>query len=298
MHQSKMPNMHQLALHHRKDKKPISRVIAKGAFAFAGIAALQMAAHLVRPAQAAMSPEAYMEALKFADQAVQKKKARQAQAVSSASALSSSIVLNRVGRKYQVGDQWDIAAYQSESTRLKNTADAASQEDRFGQVGIFHFEVKSITSGDRPEMTIQVTQREAFGQKPVDAWVKHLTLTLNPNLVQVAKSYTFVDRPESYHVNPNGVRSRLSKLELFPLDVPDVVTAESSKPAQVPALPENLRPVAKSGGFDVDLQKSLWFEQDDFFGRPVEILWQRGDLWPTYVKTPQGIAILIRKGGA
>jgi len=77
--------------------------------------------------------------------------------------------------------------------------------------------------------------------------------------------------------------------------VPDVFTARSDEAIGTPELPKGLRQVASRSGFRIDPSTTKAFEQDDFFGRGVRILWKQGDPWPAYLKTPQGVSILLSK---
>jgi hypothetical protein len=242
---------------------------------------------------AAMSEQDYLKALKIADQAVARKKSTQA----NASSLSSSLIKSLFGRYYQVGDTWDVAAWQIHSSKMRMIGSPEGLKDQIGHGGIFHYEVLNVKTGIQPQVTLQVTQLQSHGLPIVDSKVTRLLLTMNDQLVQSKKTYFLKSNPsQGVDASPEGIHSKITSLELFPLDVPEVAFSERQTISTLPTLPNLIQDFSNQIGFKPDLGKSFWFEQDDFFGRPVQILWQQGDPWPSYFKTPGGIAILIRKG--
>jgi hypothetical protein len=249
-------------------------------------------------AHADMSDADYQAALRIAEKKVARTRSLNSQ---SSNALSSSLIRSMYGRYYQVGDNWDVVAWSYDNTMARMTSDPASLQMKGGRGGVFHYEVKSVKGGIKPEVVIEVTQREELGLRKPDAKVQRLTLTMNDQMTQSLKSYTMTDgqnggTARDVRVPPVGMRSSATPLELFPLDVPELITAESKPAESLPALPEKLQSVAAQASYKPDLAKGLWFEQDDFFGRPIQAMWSQGDPWPAYYKTTHGVAILIRKG--
>lgn len=247
--------------------------------------------------RADLSEEDYQAALKVAQKKVARQKSLNSQ---SANALSSSLIRTLFGRYYQVGDHWDVAAWSFDHSMARMTSDPESLQAKGGRGGIFHYEVVSVKTAPKPEVVIQVTQRDEFGVKKPDARVETLKLLMNDAMNQSEKTYSILDsagRAKKIKVSPEGIRSSITPLELFPLDVPELLTAESKSGAPMPELPEGLRAIASKAGFrNVASPDALWFEQDDFFGRPIQALWQPGNPWPSYYRTTNGVAILIRKG--
>jgi hypothetical protein len=240
----------------------------------------------------AMSQEEYMNALKIAEQKV----LREREAHSNAGALSSTLLAKLFGRYYQVGDTWDVAAWVMDQPQMRKTEETDALKQRTRKGGIFRYVVKEVKTGTSPQVKIEVTQLSQYGFAPVDSKVEKLLLTMNDKLMQSEKNYFLVGGSGPMRVSPDGIRSARTELELFPLDVPEVLTADQQKLNAMPELPAGAKELARQIGFKPDLGKSLWFEQDDFFGRPVQILWQHADPWPSYFRTPNGVAILIRKG--
>jgi hypothetical protein len=162
-------------------------------------------------------------------------------------------------------------------------------------MSLFRYTVTGVKTGLRPEVELEITPLD----KNLDPRVEKISIKMNDRLVQNKKVYSIKDKSGAIHqisVSPDGLRSQLSILDLFPLDVPDVSMAEKQTLTHLPALPSKMQKMASQLGYHPDLSHSSWFDQDDFFGRPVEILWQQGDPWPAYLSTTSGVAILISKG--
>lgn len=214
--------------------------------------------------------------------------------------LTSSVSPLYFGRNYQVGDSWRVAALQTDSSIMRMTSDPNHLRHLNQRIGVFRYRVIAVQDGPQPEFTIQVTQETEFhGSKfaPIDSRVESLILKMNQQTVQTKKEYSFRGMSNRIQVAPEGLRSAITPLEMYPLDVPEVFTADKSTPSSFPQLPAQLEKL-RSNQNQIDLSKSFWFEQDDFFGRPVQIIWQKGDPWPAYIKTANGIAILISLGDA
>lgn len=214
--------------------------------------------------------------------------------------LTSAIPPLYFGRNYQVGDSWRVAALQTDSSIMRMTSDPHHLRHLNQRIGIFRYRVIAIQDGSQPEFTIEVTQEsELSGSKfpLIDPRVEKLTLKMTPETVQTQKEYSFRGRSHRIQVAPEGLRSAVTPLEMYPLDIPEVFTAEKSVPTSFPQLPAELQKLRSNPNL-INLTKSFWFEQDDFFGRPIQVLWQKGDPWPAYIKTANGIAILISLGDA
>lgn len=238
----------------------------------------------------------YREALRVADQHVQKQKRREAEG---ASALSSSLIRELLGRYYQVGDRWEVAAAQRISALSRPIVEPGPQRDSVGAVGVFRYEVVEIASGATPQVVLQVTQLAKHGVRVADPRVQFLRLKMSDALRQGQKTYVLAGSGERVDVIPQGIRSGFTSLEFFPLDVPELSDPDVSESvAAVPELPAELSRVARAAGWTPKPAAGRWYDQSDFFGRPVRFLWERGKLWPTYLETPQGIAILLDREGA
>lgn len=238
----------------------------------------------------AMSEKDYKEALKI----VSEKVARTHEAHNSASALSSPIIKAYFGRYYKVGDSWDVASWELKSPMMSLTPITENQPSKVVKGGVFHYEVKEVRNGASPQVVISVKQTSDFGMTPVDPKVEELTLTMSDQFVQTEKAYRLKGSNDAVKVSPDGLHSRITPLELYALDVPEIATAIKNTPTSIPDLPAPVQTVATRAAYHPALDQSTWLEQDDFFGRPVQILWQYGNPWPSYLKTSTGISILLR----
>ena len=243
-------------------------------------------------------PEAeYKAALQFADKKVQKQKALTV----GPNALSEKLIARTwlkelLGSPYKIGDHWDVAAWQINRSSARMTGDPTQLLPEISNFGIFHYEVVNVKSGDSPTVTLKITQTDTPQSRPVDSRITSLDLTMTDEFNQIEKSYFFKGHASGVRVSPEGIRSGMTTLELFPLDIPEITSADRKRAKAIPQLPEKIQSYANQIQLKPDLSKSAWFEQDDFFGRPIQVLWQQGQPWPIYMKTSYGIALLIHKG--
>ncbi len=245
-------------------------------------------------ARAEMSEADYQAALKIAQ-----KKASRTQQLRGAlsSALSTSLITQLYGQNYKVGDQWDVVAWSYDQTVARMTEEPSQLAMTGGKGATFHYEVVNVKSGSQPEITLRITQRKALNLAVLDPHVDSLKVVMNDKMTQNNKTYVLksgAGRLREVQVSANGIKSSITSLELFPLDVPELSTAESARAHSLPKLPAGLQNILSQVSYQPDLSKSLWFEQDDFFGRPIQALWQQGDPWPAFLKTSNGVSILIR----
>lgn len=248
-------------------------------------------------ASADMSREDYLSALKSADRYVTAKKQREAEAerafqpgAQGAVSAMERALGSIYQREYQVGDSWKVIAGSVAPPSVAMVPGNGGDEERVNRLGLFKYEVVEAT----PErIALKVTQLEGMGLKPADPKVESVRIVLDRRLRQVSKSYSMVGRADEVAV-ASTMRSRISGLEAFPLDLPEILTAERKEPEKLPELPAALRKLANQAKYAPNPNRATWFEQQDAFGRPQEMLWQAGDAWPVYLRTPQGVAILVR----
>jgi hypothetical protein len=259
---------------------------------FSGVSAVVAA--LPSSAPASTNEEEYLAALKIAHQKIERERAAHATRASSENALSSSLLVKLMGRYYRVGDRWDVAAWNFDNPAMRRTSDPTSLQSRPRRGGLFRYEVVEVKNTTEPEVVIHVTQLSESGMKPVDPKVEKLILRMNDRMMQSLKAYQIQGHPGLTHVSPTGVRSPVTPLELFPLDVPELFTAVQMTPEKMPELPREISEISSRLGVKMNLSQSLWFEQDDVFGRPIQALWERGNPWPSYFRTAHGVALLVR----
>src|SRR5689334_301836 len=113
-----------------------SRLISKFIFSL-GIVGVSSGMFLdCQPVRAELSREDYLATLKIADQYVQRRKQ-----MSTANALSSTMLMGLMGRYYKVGDTWEVIAYRSVPTAMRMTNDPEQLRPGAGDVGVFRYQV-------------------------------------------------------------------------------------------------------------------------------------------------------------
>ena len=213
-------------------------------------------------------------------------------------ATSSSAIL--FGRPYQKGDSWQIAVWrinQAQEMLRPNPVVAASElrDPTLAESGLFRFKVVNATQGATPTIEIEITQLKEAGFALIDPVVDKIVITGDRGFRQLSKHYYLRDRSEPVEVSPNGVRMTKSIIDLLPLDFISIDNAVREELRAPPRLPKQLREFARKISFAPDPKQSVWLEQDDFFGRPIQALWQHGNPWPSYIRTANGIALLVKK---
>lgn len=244
----------------------------------------------------AVDTGSYERALEIADRHVARRKALKAaeNGVPLPRDMLRSFAREVPGRSYSKGDRWRVVAFQVLPDGARTRVSAL--ENPGARSALFEYRVTNVMEEGA---TLVVRQVAAADMPLVDPRVKEIELRLDGKQRQTAKIYHFWGGAESIPVAPEGTRSKVSLLELYPLDAFDTYSAERSAADRIPALPEDWQSLAERLGYRPQLSASGWYEQDDFFGRPLQALWKNGAPWPTFLRTPQGVALLIKvEGGA
>jgi hypothetical protein len=239
---------------------------------------------------ASMPEKEYISQLQIANELALKNKSLKS---SRSQALSSTLIKRLFGRYYQVGDSWTVAVWKVDHGMMRMTSDPEQTKSKMGAGGIFHYEVTQVTTGLRPKVIIRVTQRQAGLFPIIDPQVNFLQLTMTDQLLQSDKLYSLgADENTLKRASPNGIHTEISAWEVYPLDVPEI-SFESKVKTRFPEIPSSIQSFLTQKNWQLNLKKTLQFATDDFFGRPLEILWEEGKPWPSYFKTCNGLAILI-----
>lgn len=236
----------------------------------------------------AQTPEdQYLEALKLADREVQRLRALEHPG-------RASLDTRFYSRAYQVGDSWEVAAIPIRSNQAMKAG--GSSGEHYGAPAVFRYRVVEVISGSgsRPQARVEIKQVVTEGARALDPDTSAVLLTLNDRVEQSRKTYVVKNSARSIEVSPDGIRAKSSPLELYPLDAPGAFTAVKQESAGSAEIPEALRKL----GASPNLGDGNWYEQNDFFGRQIRFHWTPGNPWPTYIKSSQGIAVLLKKGGA
>jgi hypothetical protein len=232
------------------------------------------------------SPD-YRQALIRAQEKISRERSQNAQALTTSN-------VSTLHRPYQVGDSWDVLSWNWSS--LTPSA---------GRGAVLHYEVTSVSPPGQVAMS--VTQRanapsnlngNLNGDLKVDPKVQSIQLTLQNLLYNSQREIHFQDRVVT--LSGDTMPGNLSPLESYPFEFPDLRDAEKVNATRSAAedylkeiTPEALT-AAKKAGFQLDPAQSMRFESQDTFGRPVNVIWQRGDFWPTYVNTTHGFMFLLK----
>lgn len=241
----------------------------------------------------ASSEKRYLSSLQYASQKVLLKK----QKSSSPLALSTSMISRQLGRPYQVGESWLVLAFIDEREMMRRTAPTRERSGSLSQGGLFEYRVTEIKTGFQPEITLSIHQVNHSQFPTLDPQVNQLFLILDNQLSQKKKFYAMTHQSSFISVPWGGIGVSLSPLNFYPLDLPEMITAQESTQPKEPTMLQEVQLRAKPFLWKVNLNESDGYEQEDFFGRPIDILWEKGKPWPSYIKTPRGISILIESGG-
>ncbi len=249
-------------------------------------------------AWATLSSDSYLKEITIADHYVTHQKSIASYA--GGSSASDKVRKFVGGDGYRVGDRWEVAASYAQSTQMRMMAPDPAHPVPKSLTGLFRYEVTAV---DTAGITVTVTQLQQDGLSIVDPRIEKVQLRFDGRMRQIAKEYVFrkefkADR-EPVAVSPDGFRSRMTKLELFALDVPELGSADQGalKSDRLPELPAELNRIAEKTSWRSRVRTAESMEHDDFFGRNVQMLWKTGDPWPAYLQTPMGVSILVRKGG-
>jgi hypothetical protein len=204
---------------------------------------------------------------------------------------------------------------------------AATYAQSLRDLAVFRYEVVARNPDGGFEIRIlPISDSGAQVNTPmIDPNVEEVRLTLDTRGRQVAKSYIYRkgtdDRAVPVEVSPDGIRSKLTALEVFPLDWPSdlasVLNSESRDSRRVGAasaalglqVPPGLSELIirsehvmnAPGGGGSPIRAMFRGEEDlassegsDFFGRPVVARLSRGFPWPVAMETAQGVAVLLK----
>lgn len=243
------------------------------------------------PRLGSAADQEYLQMLQIAQKKVSRIQALQAPAHSNA--LSTLSQAASLGLNLDVGDQWDVLSCKIKS----NSAAKTSETTHFRNFcGIFHYEVTRIQSREPRHLEFKVTQKGDSGLTLRDPKLESIEFSTNDQLQSSHPIYHFKQMP----LLDSLIRithSASTALEFYPLALPDFSTAEylPASKGRIDLSPELEKAAEMTDLKTVNLANSIWLEQQDLFGRPIQALWQVGDPWPSYLKTPQGIALLIHK---
>lgn len=290
-------------------------VLWKSLLTVTGTVALA-AGHPWRDGAGDYTPE-QLQALKETSRAVQER---------TESGLSSgNRSLVRMGSGLRVGMRWLVAMERTRPQGMKPVgAEAVTSryEESLRDLAVFRYEVTAPNPEGGYDISIRpvVDRGAGVDVRWVDPRFEEVRLTLDAQGRQVAKSYVFpserLDSERVARVSADGVRSKISGLELFPLDWPSGLVRSTARTRGVLRgdgnartdvelrLPAGLQELLNRSEFAVRTPVAGGDSRDggsgemgsgsDFFGRPIEARYVPGFPWPERLESAQGVAVLLK----
>jgi hypothetical protein len=242
----------------------------------------------------------YNDALDAAQQFVARQKSRQllkqmrangqqSQALSTA-ALRFGLVLAPTAPNYKVGDQWTVISHET----LMMTAAEVTHES--GKSALFNYEV---LASDSSGVRIRVTPQVGYGLSSADPNVRYMDMYYSTDLKLLKKSYKIRSYTDEIEVSPDSIKIGVSPMEGYPLELPQLSDADKDTTCDAaPQLPAKMKQAADEAHYAGFAVISPCWQNYDLFGRHVQSIWPMGQVFPSYIKSTQGISILISQGGA
>src|SRR2546423_645783 len=97
---------------------------------------------------------------------------------------------------------------------------------RVANVGTFSYDVPAIQHSFPQSVVLKVTQLAELDQSIIDPKIQGILLKADEQSHQSAKLYEISGRGSPLGVAFDGMNPRISEIDLFPLDMPDVLTAD------------------------------------------------------------------------
>ncbi len=231
--------------------------------------------------------------------------------------LRSAFEQANLGRTgfYRKGTTWMVAfQFRTDRRNEKNGLlgpDEIVDPGDAGDTYLFQYTVTSLGTrvfGDykRPTATIKIQQASEAGpltglvaEDRLDRYTYEMDLVMNDLFQGVAKVYYDARYPHGRYVElGEGARVR-SASDPFPIYVPDVTVASEETrplPALSPALEAIAAKAAEVGWLPADWQTADYrYFEFDLEGGTETVYWRKGDLWPSFVTSWQGDALLVRQ---
>lgn len=211
----------------------------------------------------------------------------QSEALSTA-AMRFGLVLAPEAPKYKTGDQWNVISHET----LMMTAAEVTHES--GKTSLFHYEV---LSSDSVGVHIRVTPQVGYGLLSADPNVRYMDMYYSPDLKLLKKVYKLRSYADEIEVSPDNEKVGVSPMEGFPLTLPEISDADKDTTCDAtPQLPAKMRGAAAQAHYAGFAVISPCWQNYDLFGRQIQTIWPMGQVFPSYMKTTQGVSILISQG--
>ena len=180
-----------------------------------------------------------------------------------------------LSRFYKAGDKWVVAVSRVSPGMVHDNDSAATHLNVYLDPVFYEFRVLRVDNGE--EAQVKVTQLGGAAQA--------VTIKIN-NRMKLVADMSATDIQSFATPVPTG-------FDAFPIMLPDFgqahLTSESVAQHQIP------RSLAHLPRHQLVAGQSIAFESPDLFARPVRVVWQRGDLWPTEIESASGYSVLVRQ---
>jgi hypothetical protein len=246
----------------------------------------------------AATADYYNTALDAAQQFVAKQKSKellkkmrvngaQGEALSTA-AMSFGLVLSPAAPNYKVGDQWNVISHE---TLMMTSAEVTHES---GKSALFNYEV---LSSDSTGVRIRVTPEAGYGLLSADPNVRYVDMYYSTDLRLVKKIYKIRSYADEIQVSPDNLKVGVSPMEGYPLELPQISDSDKDTTCDAtPQLPAKMKQAADQAHYTGFPVIAPCWQNYDLFGRHVQSIWPTGQVFPSYMKSTQGISILISQG--
>jgi hypothetical protein len=236
----------------------------------------------------------YNQNLDFVNQALEKRKQKLTRLTADVVATGGNPVELLSGRPYRLGEAWDVVSYYI----IQNAMPGSTLRTDYaphGKISSFHYRVTQLAP-----LQIEVTETAQPNSNKTDPEIASVTLTYDSDFREIGKAYHRVDG-QTIEALVGGMHARGLPLEIYAIDAPNVTDAEAvpyRAPAElIASLSPPLAAIAQASQFGYDPVNAQWLKTTDGFGREVDVVWQKGNPWPSYVRTERGISILVSEVG-
>ncbi len=204
-------------------------------------------------------------------------------------------------RFYRAGDRFLVAfRFDLRSDMARAAPELAPDRTTASEVYLFQYRVLGVTKQVfdrvmREVAEVEVTQAtppdhaELFAPDRVDRHEPKLVFALNDLLDPIEETIYNSEYPDGYTVEVNQKSSLSTGSSVYPHTIPRILVQGSGSAA--PEVPADLADILTT--FDPGWAGRT-FERYDFDNGDV-VYWARGDLWPFFIRTSQGVGVLIRR---
>lgn len=242
-----------------------------------GFVALLLLASLPGESALAQTDSGYTDRLKAMSEHLRSERAKALKLPAAGDAQTPGAALSLgLKRKFlEPGQSWRVDVYRKSLVAMRRTGEPKDLREKALPVETYYFQVAALTEGRKARVEI----RPENERKP------KLALTLDDRFVILSKEelddqgrvMRFTALPENHNT--------VMGFEAFPIVLPDLSSTAGEPLESVPAKLRETRP-------RFDRERAARFQFADMLGRRVEVIWQDGDPWPSFVETAGVVAVM------